>query len=54
MLLQENNAGPGSGGAAAAARKLVGLGQERGNSEKYRSDQKRMKRIAEVLSGGKM
>lgn len=48
-MLQE-----GSGGTGSETRNLIGLATQRGNTHKYRTDQRRMKRIAEVLSGGKI
>lgn len=48
-MLQES-----SGGTRSESRNLIGLATQRGNTHKYRTDQRRMKRIAEVLSGGKI
>jgi hypothetical protein len=39
---------------ATSERDAVGLSVLRGNTQRYRADQARMKRLAEVLSGGKM
>ncbi len=41
-------------GTGRSERAEVGSAIHRGETQRYRTDQKRMKRIAEVLSGGKM